>query len=95
MKNRFDNISDFGQDLMDLVVAYRALQNEAVRLKLTAALLKAYYYDEDDIAKKLEKQLDENRISLIDEYSNYVYRTLDDMRHDGIITDKEYGFCNV
>ena len=95
MKNRFDSVSDFGQDLMDLVAAYRALQNEYVRCKLIAALFKAYYYNEDDIAKKLEKQLDENRNSLTDEYSNYVYRTLNDMNHDGIITDKEYGFCNV
>ena len=55
-------------------------------------------------AEKLEKQSEENRDALIGEFdgfsyaswrANAVYRTLEDMCYEGLLTEKEYRECKV
>ena len=71
-------------------------------LMLKAAKYKAYYYGKSDLAEKLENQIIENLHSCIGEFdgfsyaswrANAVYRTLDKMVDDGLITLEEHKFC--
>lgn len=105
MKHRFDSISNFGQDLMDLVAVYRALQDRVEFYRLKAALYKAYFYHNNRLSKQLENQIDKNRNSKFEDgfdgfcydsrYTNSVYRTLEGMLLDGVISNEEYEFCNI
>ena len=55
-------------------------------------------------AEKLQKQSEENRDALIGEFdgfsfaswrANAVYRTLEDMCDEGLLTEKEYRECKI
>ena len=57
-----------------------------------------------DLGKKLNEQLRENSNAIIGEFDGFcyfsrrasaIYRTLEDMLRDGIITREEYNFCNI
>ena len=65
-------------------------------------LYKAYFFYNSILAEKLQKQSEENRDALIGEFdgfcyaswrANAVYRTLEDMLYEGIITETEYREC--
>ena len=73
-------------------------------LTLKAAMYKAYFFNKHDLAEKLENQIEENRNHCIGEFDGFcyaswraeaVYRTLDNMFEDGLITLAEYEFCEV
>lgn len=57
-----------------------------------------------DLGEKLDKQLRENMDAAIGGFDGFcyssrradaVYRNLEDMVRDGIITREEYSFCNI
>ena len=73
-------------------------------LILKAAKYKAYFYNKHELAEKLEKQIMENMNNCIGEFDGFcyaswrakaVYRTLEDMFVEGLITAEEYRFCEV
>ena len=85
------------QELEHLSVAL-----EEYRIK--AAMYYSFHMRKWDLGKKLNEQLRENMDSVIGEFDGFcyssrrasaVYRTLNDMLYDGIITREEYNFCNI
>ena len=80
---------------------YLKAENETLRVKV--AKYKAFFFGNGELGKKLQKQLEENRDSLVGVFDGFcyaswraraVFRTLEDMLYDGIITESEYSFCN-
>lgn len=72
--------------------------------RLKAAMYKAYFFHKSELAEILEKQIEENYDHSVGEFDGFcyaswraraVYRTLEDMVRQGIITKTEYEFCNV
>lgn len=85
------------QELEHLSVAL-----EEYRIK--AAMYYSLHMRRWDLGKKLNEQLRENMDAVIGEFdgscyaswrANAVFRTLEDMVHDGIISREEYNFCNI
>lgn len=72
--------------------------------RIKAAMYYSFHMHRWDLGKKLNEQLQENRDAIIGEFDGFcyssrrasaVYRTLEDMIRDGIITREEYNFCNI
>lgn len=71
--------------------------------KIKAAMYYSFFMHRWDLGETLRKQLQENDDAIIGEFdgscyaswrANAVFRTLEDMVHDGIISREEYNFCN-
>lgn len=80
---------------------YLKTENEILRIK--TAKYKALFFGKYDLAERLDKQVTENRDSLIGEFNGFcycswrakaVFRTLENMYDEGIITESEYNFCD-
>lgn len=85
------------QELEHLSVAL-----EEYRIK--AAMYYSFHMRRWDLGKKLNEQLRENSNAIIGEFDGFcyssrrasaIYRTLEDILRDGIITREEYNFCNI
>ena len=72
--------------------------------KIKAAMYYSFHMHRWDLGKKLNEQLRENSNAIIGEFDGFcyysrrasaIYRTLEDMLRDGIITREEYNFCNI
>ena len=72
--------------------------------RIKAAMYYSLYMRRWDLGDRLRNQLQENDDAIIGEFdgfcyaswrANAVFRTLEDMVHDGIITREEYNFCNI
>ena len=72
--------------------------------RLKTAMYKGYFFHKSELAEILEKQIEENYDHSVGEFDGFcyaswraraVYRTLEDMVRQGIITKTEYEFCNV
>lgn len=72
-------------------------------LRLKAAMYKAHFFGKRELSNKLSKQISENldaRVGIFDGFcyagwrANAIYRTLEDMLRDGLITREEYDFCD-
>lgn len=72
--------------------------------RMKAAMYYSFHMHRWELGKKLNEQLQENRDAIIGEFdgfcyaswrANAVFRTLEDMVHDGIISREEYNFCNI
>ena len=77
---------------------------EVENLRIKAAMYKAYFFRNFILAEKLEKQSEENRDALIGEFdgfsyaswrANAVYRTVEDMFDEGLLTENEYRECKI
>ena len=94
---------NLGRELLELNATIESQEKEIEMLRLKAAKYKAYFYMERTLVEKLEKQIRENLDALTGEFdgfcycgrrANAVFRTLEDMLDDGILTKEEYGFCD-
>lgn len=72
--------------------------------RIKAAMYYSFHMHRWDLGETLRKQLRENMNAVIGEFdgfccvswrANAVFRTLEDMVHDGIISREEYNFCNI
>ena len=72
--------------------------------RIKAAMYYSLHMGRWDLGERLRNQLQENNDAIIGEFdglchaswrANAVFRTLEDMVHDGIITREEYNFCNL
>ena len=63
---------------------------------------KAFFFRESDLAIKLQEQEEENKDALVGEFDGFcwssrrafaVFRTLEDMYDEGLITESEYREC--
>lgn len=85
------------QELEQLSIAV-----EVYRIK--AAVYYSLHMRRWDLGERLRNQLQENDDAIIGEFdgfcyaswrANAVFRTLEDMVHDEIISREEYNFCNI
>ena len=99
MNPRYDQYEDYGE-----TQSYYDLRTGIIYLRIKAAMYKAYFFRNSILAEKLEKQSEENRDALIGEFdgflyaswrANAVYRTLENMCDEGLLTEKEYRECKV
>ena len=72
--------------------------------RIKAAMYYSLHMRRRDLGDRLRNQLQENDDAIIGEFdgfcyaswrANAVFRTLEDMVHDGIITREEYNFCDI
>lgn len=72
--------------------------------RIKAAMYYSFHMRRWDLGKKLNEQLQENMNAVIGEFDGFcycswrasaIYRTLEDMLRDEIITREEYNFCNI
>ena len=103
-KNRIET-SPLGSTGLKLLDAQRELisqEYEIEILRIKAAKYKAFFFRESDLAMKLQKQEEENTDALVGEFDGFcwssrrafaVFRTLEDMYDEGLITESEYREC--
>lgn len=95
---------ELGMELVSLnkTVVQQDMYIEELRVK--AAMYKAAFFHEYDLYEKLVKQRDENRDARIGEFdgfcycsrrANAVFRSLEDMYAEGLLTEKEYNECTL
>ena len=75
---------------------------EIEKLRVECAKYKAFHFHRWELGEKLNRQVEENRNNCIGEYDGFcyssvrakaVFRTLEEMLHEGIINHEEYEFC--
>lgn len=97
-------LGNMGLQLLEAQEKLVSQEYEIENLRIKTAMYKAYFFRNSILAKKLEKQSEENRDALIGEFdgfsyaswrANAVYRTLESMCDEGLLTEKEYRECKV
>lgn len=99
---RHSNIGNFGYELINTQRKLVCQEYEIDKLRIKAAMYHAFFFRNSDLAKKLREQNEENNDALIGEFDgfsyaswrrNAVFRSLEDMYADGLLTEKEYREC--
>ena len=95
---------DFGMELINLNKTVAQQETIIDELMLKSAMYKASLFGRHDLADKLTEQIVENFNSCTGEWDGFcfsscrakaVYRNLNDMLRDGLITGEERRFCEV
>ena len=98
------SLGNLGLQLLESQEKLVSQEYEIENLRIKAAMYKAYIIRSSSLAEKLQKQSEENRDTLIGEFdgfsyaswrANAVYRTLENMFDEGLLTEKEYRECKV
>ena len=93
-----------GQDLVYLSEKVEHQEVTIEELRIKAAMYKSAFFGYHDLYEKLVKQRDENSDALIGEFdgfcyssrrANAIFRTLEDMVDEGLITESEYNQCTI
>ena len=103
-RNRIERspLGSMGLDLLDAQQKLVSQEYKIELLRIKGAMYKAYFFRNDVLAKKLEKQAKENVDALTGEFdgfgyaswrANAVFRTLEDMFYQDILTEREYEEC--
>ena len=104
--NRIEN-SPLGSAGLELLYAQEKLisqEYEIEMLRIKAAKCKAFFFRESDLARKLQEQEEENTDALVGEFDGFcwssrrafaVFRTLEDMYDEGLLTENEYNKCRI
>lgn len=97
-------LGNMGLQLLEAQEKLVSQEYEIENLRVKVAMYKAYFFRNFMLAEKLQKQSEENRDALIGEFdgfsyaswrANAVYRTLENMCDEGLLTEKEYRECKV
>lgn len=100
-ERKFEAI-DFGMNIVEMHMKLSQQESKIELLRIKAAKYKAYFFHKFELAEKLEKQERENEDALVGEWDGMcyaswrakaVFRTLEDMRDEGTITESEYKEC--
>ena len=105
-RNRIERspLGNMGLQLLEAQEKLVSQEYEVENIRIKAAMYKVYFFRNSILAEKLKKQSEENRDALIGEFdgfsysswrANAVYRTLEDMCDEGLLTEKEYRECKV
>lgn len=98
------SLGNLGLQLLESQEKLVSQEYEIENLRIKAAMYKAYFFHDFSLAEKLQKQSEENIDALIGEFdgfsyaswrANAVYRTLENMCDEGLLTKKEYRECKV
>lgn len=97
-------LGNMGLHLLESQEKQVCQEYEIENLRIKAAMYKAYFFCNSSLAEKLQKQSEENSDVLVGEFdgfsyaswrANAVYRTLEDMCNEGLLTESEYKECKV
>lgn len=97
-------LGNMGLQLLEAQEKLVSQEYEVEKLRIKAAMYKAHFFRNSILAEKLEKQSEENRDALIGEFdgfsyaswrANAVYRTLENMFDEGLLTENEYRECKI
>ena len=97
-------LGNMGLHLLESQEKQVCQEYEIENLRIKAAMYKAYFFRNSILAEKLQKQSEENSDALVGEFdgfsyaswrANAVYRTLEDMCNEGLLTESEYKECKV
>ncbi|MFR4681872.1 MAG: hypothetical protein ACLT9M_05930 [Anaerobutyricum hallii] len=105
-RNRIERspLGNMGLHLLEAQEKLVSQEYEVENLRIKAAMYKAYFFRNSTLAEKLQKQSEENRNALIGEFdgfsyaswrANAVYRTVEDMFDEGLLTENEYRECKI
>lgn len=98
------SLGNLGLQLLESQEKLVSQEYEVENLRIKAAMYKAYFFRNSTLAEKLQKQSEENRNALIGEFdgfsyaswrANAVYRTVEDMFDEGLLTENEYRECKI
>ena len=99
---RHRNIGNFGYELINTQRKLVCQEYKIEKLRIKAAMYHAFFFRNTDLAKRLRDQNEENNNALIGEFDGFsyaswrrdaIFRSLEDMRVDGLLTEEEYREC--
>ena len=97
-------LGNIGLQLLEAQEKLVSQEYEVENLRIKAAMYIAYFFRNFILVEKLQKQSEENRDALIGEFdgfsyaswrANAVYRTLENMCDEGLLTENEYRECKI
>lgn len=97
-------LGNMGLQLLEAQEKLVSQEYEVENFRIKAAMYKAYFFRNSTLVEKLQKQSEENRNALIGEFdgfsyaswrANAVYRTVEDMFDEGLLTENEYRECKI
>lgn len=95
---------ELGAELLELNCTVQSQEIQIEDLRLKAAMYKAYFFHKWELGEILQKQIEENRDACVGEFDGLsyaswraraIYRTLEDMVQQGMITREDYNSCKV
>ena len=95
---------ELGEELVYLNKTVEQQEMYIDELRIKAAMYKAAFFHEHDLYDKLVRQRDENRDARIGGFDGFcycsrrahaVFRSLEDMYKDGLLTESEYNQCEL
>lgn len=95
---------ELGIEMLNINQVIQRQQIQIDELKLKGAMYKAYFFEKSELVELLRNQIQDNYNSSIGEFDGFcyaswraksVYRSLEDLFEQGIITETEYDFCNL
>lgn len=104
MRSRYGMSMELGEELVYLNKTVEQQEMYIDELRIKAAMYKAAFFHKYDLYEKLVKQRDENRDARIGGFDgfcyaswrdNAVFRSLEDMYKDGLLTESEYRECEI
>ena len=101
---RKSQLGNLGLELANSQYKLISQEYEIEMLRIKAAKYKAFFFRESDLAIKLQEQEKENTDALVGEFDGFcyaswrasaVFRTLEDMYNEGLLTEDEYRECKI
>ena len=101
---RESQLGSLGLELTNSQYRLISQEYEIEILRIKAAKYKAFFFRESDLAIKLQDQEEENKDALVGEFDGFcwssrrafaVFRTLEDMYDEGLLTEDEYNKCRI
>ena len=101
---RKSQLGNLGLELANSQYRLISQEYEIELLRIIAAHYRAFFFHNWDLGKKLQKQREENEGALVGEFDGFcyaswrasaVFRTLEDMYNEGLLTEDEYRECKI
>lgn len=101
---RESQLGSLGLELTNSQYRLISQEYEIELLRIIAAQYKAFFFHNCDLGEKLQKQREENEDALVGEFDGYCYaswranaifRTLEDMYNEGLLTEDEYNKSRI
>ena len=101
---RESQLGSLGLELTNSQYRLISQEYEIEMLRIKAAKYKAFFFHDWDLGKRLENQREENEDAVVGEFDGYCYaswranaifRTLEDMYNEGLLTEDEYNKCRI
>ena len=101
---RESQLGSLGLELINSQHRPISQEYEIQLLRIIAAQYKAFFFHNWDLGEKLQKQREENKDAVVGEFdghcyaswrANAIFRTLEDMYNEGLLTEDEYNKCRI